>query len=162
MPHINFGVKNAYGEQIEADYPLLDELADIVENRPEHPKYELAVLLLRYCKQWRAEADAKADGLDRAAHYMLYCGIYLKDLWAEKGDYHIVTVKKGDGVEHLERVEKEPELLPAVPAVPAVAQALEPTLPEPEVYESYKPLSGPEKLAKAREATRGLLPSLNF
>ena len=150
---IKFNCTTVNGDPIEIQTPLIDELVAIVNGEKASTRRPLAVEILKYVSQRQTDAQSLPE-LDRAAHQMLI-NIRINSLW--NGDDHLRTVKNNDGVERLEIVKSEP-VEPDITTPPA--KSSEPTPTETEVeqeQEPDEPLTGAQKLARAKAEVKGLL-----
>jgi hypothetical protein len=145
---IKFNCTTVYGDPIEIQTPLIDELVAIVNGEKASDRRPLAVEILKYVSQRQTDAQSLPE-LDRAANQMLI-NIRIGSLW--NGDEHLVTVKSS-GIERLEIDKSEPE---DFTAPTKAASEPEPTEVEPE-QEPEEPMTGEDKLRKAKEEVKGLL-----
>src|SRR5947208_10685863 len=88
------------GKEAEMSTPLIDELVEIVGGKKSSDRKALAVEILRYVAQKRAEHEAKEDFAIHAGAYHMMVEWDVISLW-ELSDTHRLQTIQVDGVDQL-------------------------------------------------------------
>jgi hypothetical protein len=95
---VKFNCTTVYGNPIEIQTPLIDELVAIVKGEKASDRRPLAVDILRYVTQKQVESEGQPE-LDRAARQALL-NIHVDSLW-NQSERHRLKAGRTSGIERL-------------------------------------------------------------